>query len=415
MAEPTKTGLTDVLIAADALRAATRAAIGPRVRADDGARACARTLGLDKSLGWKIHQIAFCTELVEALSAMPGARGWEIALQAFGTAGCDAESVARARAAYLAFESALADHRIDRKTLAGMVAALADNDAGRRQILRMRKDATESIALLYGVHMLARIGAYVAMPSKTREGFVDLAALTVLDGIERRRPGKPWPLYTPMFLHASGTLAAKFGAALALDHASDPRLGAIVRGLSSPDLRSDEIAPTVVPGSRAIDFVAKSPDRGAPLRLAFAEVMAAAGSAYASPGDEEVYMGMPPGTPCDIAVFDVLVHRGLPRGGELHSRYSLRQVSPSATADDVRGAMHPNYELPVDAGIVRADSLRLTGMLASTSTTYEALVGRAIEACGHELGEFDIFRTIVEYPPVPGMMITSWRLAPPKR
>jgi len=406
-----KTSLAEVLEAADALRAATRAAVAPLVRSDDGARACARTLGLDKSLGWKIHQIAFCTESVDALSAMPGSRGWEIALQGLATAGADAEAVARVRAAHLAFERALLDGRIDRKTLAGMVAALADNDSGRRQILRMRKSATESSALLYGAHMVARIGAYLVMPSRSKPGFVDLAALTILEGIERRRPGNPWPIYTPMFRHPTGSLAMQLATELALDADDKGGFRSLVRSLSSPDLGRDEIAPSAIPGSRAITFLSRSASRGAPLRLAFAESLPAAGSAYATPGDEEVYMGLPPGTPCDMAVFDVLIHRDVARGSDPESRYSLRQISSNSSPDEISAAMHEHNELPVDAEVTRPESLRLAGMLSSANSAYEALAGRATQAFGYRASDFEIFRTAVEYPPVPGMLITSWRLA----
>lgn len=406
-----KTSLAEVLEAADALRAATRAAVAPLVRSDDGARACARTLGLDKSLGWKIHQIAFCTESVDALSAMPGSRGWEIALQGLATAGADAEAVARVRTAHLAFERALLDGRIDRKTLAGMVAALADNDSGRRQILRMRKSATESSALLYGAHMVARIGAYLVMPSRSKPGFVDLAALTILEGIERRRPGNPWPIYTPMFRHPTGSLAMQLATELALDADDKGGFRSLVRSLSSPDLGRDEIAPSAIPGSRAITFLSRSASRGAPLRLAFAESLPAAGSAYATPGDDEVYMGLPPGTPCDMAVFDVLIHRDVARGSDPESRYSLRQISSNSSPDEISAAMHEHNELPVDAEVTRPESLRLAGMLSSANSAYEALAGRATQAFGYRASDFEIFRTAVEYPPVPGMLITSWRLA----
>lgn len=406
-----KSGLTEVIEAADALRAATRAVVAPLVKVDDGARACARTLGLDKSLGWKIHQIAFCTETVEALAAMPGSRGWEIALQGLASAGADEESIVRVRAAHTAFERALVEGRIDRKTLAGMVAALADNDTGRRQILRMRKSATESSALLYGAHMVARIGAYLVMPSRSKPGFVDLAALTILEGIERRRPGNPWPIYTPMFRHPTGSLAMQFASELEIDSDVKGGLGSVVRSLSSPDLGRDEVAPSAIPGSRAITFLSRSANRGAPLRLAFAESLPAAGSAYATPGDEEVYLGLPPGTPCDMAVFDVLIHRDVARGSDPESRYSLRQINSSSGPDEISAAMHEHNELPVDAEVTRPDSLRLVGMLASANSAYEELVGRAVQAFGLRASDFGIFRTAVEYPPVPGMLITSWRLA----
>ena len=320
-------------------------------------------------------------------------------------------AVARVRAAHLAFERALLDGRIDRKTLAGMVAALADNDSGRRQILRMRKSATESSALLYGAHMVARIGAYLVMPSRSKPGFVDLAALTILEGIERRRPGNPWPIYTPMFRHPTGSLAMQLATELALDADDKGGFRSLVRSLSSPDLGRDEIAPSAIPGSRAITFLSRSASRGAPLRLAFAESLPAAGSAYATPGDDEVYMGLPPGTPCDMAVFDVLIHRDVARGSDPESRYSLRQISSNSSPDEISAAMHEHNELPVDAEVTRPESLRLAGMLSSANSAYEALAGRATQAFGYRASDFEIFRTAVEYPPVPGMLITSWRLA----
>ena len=103
----------DIAPTLERLRSAVRIALDTRPKARVGARACAREFGFDKSIGWKIFQIGYTDDFVSVLSAMPGARGWEIVLAKFAAAGVHESTVTELRAVLGLLEKQLAGRRIE--------------------------------------------------------------------------------------------------------------------------------------------------------------------------------------------------------------------------------------------------------------------------------------------------------------
>lgn len=81
------------------LRSAVADALDSSVPAGSGARSVGRSLGLTKTMGWKLWTIATCGEHERVLEAIPGERGWRTMMMAL-EASCPARSkVARVRSA----------------------------------------------------------------------------------------------------------------------------------------------------------------------------------------------------------------------------------------------------------------------------------------------------------------------------
>ena len=160
------------------LRSAVRTALDTRPRASNGARACAREFGFDKSIGWKIFQIGYGAEMTTALAAVPGARGWEIVLGKLAATRVSEPVLEEIRRALAEFERHLADRRIDRAMLAGMAAASVGTDESRRQIQRLRKQACDANAVILGVQSSTRIGCAIGEASRNRA--VSAIAIAVL-------------------------------------------------------------------------------------------------------------------------------------------------------------------------------------------------------------------------------------------
>ena len=161
---------SDIAPTFERLRKAVRAILDSRPKAATSARACAREFDFDKSIGWKLFQIGYSPDAVTALSALPGARGWEIAMAKFVAAGVVESRMAEVQTALAAFERQLADRRIDRSMLSGMASALVDTEESRRQMLRLRKQASDAMAVIHGVHSSARVGSYFVGRSGGRHG-----------------------------------------------------------------------------------------------------------------------------------------------------------------------------------------------------------------------------------------------------
>ena len=382
----------------DRLRLSVRTALDTKPRAAKGARACAREFGFDKSIGWKIFQIGYGAEMTTALAAVPGARGWEIVIGKFAEARVPESVNASIQRALADFQRHLVDRRIDRAMLAGMAAAADGTDDSRRQILRLRKQACDANAVILGVQASTRIGCYMVSPS-VKPGMADLAALTIAEGLERRRPGSPWPLYSPIatvdregkrVAHAVASLEGSSGTAL-------------VEELSSPGLTGSEIAER--PGGSFV-FVGRSADRAEPLTVVFAEVAEAVGPTVQSGGETICQLSLPITLPTETAVLDVFVHKSISRPGPMNARLRAGGV-PTASVRDA--AQLP--ELPLDGDPTEPASIHVVDALPKTNSTYAELCRRASSRLGHSLNDFVCHRVVLAHPPVPCMLTLWWELA----
>lgn len=380
------------------LRSAVRTALDTRPRASNGARACAREFGFDKSIGWKIFQIGYGAEMTTALAAVPGARGWEIVLGKLAATRVPEPVLEEIRRALAEFERQLADRRIDRAMLAGMAAASVGTDESRRQIQRLRKQACDANAVILGVQSSTRIGCYMVSPS-TKPGMADLAALTIAEGLERRRAGTPWPLFTPISTvdksgervpHAVSTIDGSNGSPL-------------VEELSSSGLAKSEVAQVKEGG---FVFVGRDPARTDPLTVAFAEVASAVGPLARRDGETVCELSLPITLPTETAVLDVLVHKDVFVQGPIHAELRAGGVpGPSLRT----GAQLP--ELPLDTEPIEPSTLHVPDALPTTNSTYAELCRRASTKLGHSLSDFVCHRVVLAHPPVPCLLTIWWELA----
>lgn len=389
----------DLAPTVDRLRAAVRAIVSARGRAASGARACAREFGFDKSIGWKIYQIGFAEDFVTALSAVPGTRGWEIVLGKFAAARVPDAQVAEVKHALEAFEKQLADRHIDRKMLSGMAAAAVDTDESRRQMLRLRKQASDAMAVILGVHANSRLGAYLVVPSKT-QGMVDLAAVTMLDGLERRRSGPPFEMYFPI---RSYDADAKWIDASGGPLVDSPR-APLVAELSSMGISEQEVGlhPTI---RGAHEFVGRSPSRQEPLHVSFGEYALSVGPECQRGSEKTAELAMPVLVPTTVAVLDILLHRDIRKGGE------LRAELYSAGATRVAGAVRERRRLALESRVLNSATLHFADISTNSNTTYAELCKLAAVKLGYALTDFEIHRVVVPHPPVPCSVMMTWQLA----
>ena len=385
----------------DRLRVAVKAVLDTRPKAATGARACAREFGFDKSIGWKVFQIGYSTDFVTALSAMPGARGWEIVLSKFAASRAGDAAVNDVAAALAAFERQLADRRIDRSMLSGMAAAVVDTDESRRQMLRLRKQASDAMAVILGVHASARIGTYLIVPAKSGGNMADLAALTLVEGLERRRPGPPWPLFSPIFhFDAKGSPIVGKGAPL-----TDSPRAPMVCDLGSVGVLENEIAPSdITPG--AFWFVGRSASRTDPLTVCFGEHSPAVGPLVKQGAEKLCEFSMPVTVPTTVSVLDILIHRDVRRTGDVHA-----ELHASGIVSRTNRSTRDQLRLSLEASVSRPASLHLADVAHSTNATYAELCRLGAEKLGCAIDAFEIHRVVVSHPPVPCTVTMWWELA----
>ena len=395
---------SDIAPTFERLRKAVRAILDSRPKAATSARACAREFDFDKSIGWKFFQIGYGDDAVTALSALPGARGWEIAMAKFVAAGVVESRMAEVQTALAAFERQLADRRIDRSMLSGMASALVDTEESRRQMLRLRKQASDAMAVIHGVHSSARVGSYFVAPSATvveNVVMADLIAITIAEGLERRRPGPPWPLFDPVASYdAQGQRVAHPVAAL-----QPSGRGPMVEDLSSPSLLDTEVGPR---GdlSGAYDFVGRTASRTDPLTVSFAEFAHAVGPLVKSGTETRCELSMPITVPTTVAVLDIMLHRSIGRVGELSAVLFANGVVAHRSR-----LLRERLRLTLESKVTNPNSLHIAEIAPQSSQTYAELCRRSAAKLGFDLSEFQCHRIVLTHPPVPCTLQMSWELA----
>ncbi|MFM7134104.1 MAG: hypothetical protein ACKO0W_07295 [Planctomycetota bacterium] len=388
--------IADIIPRYETLRLSLRAALAPLLPSKSGARACARVLDLDKSLGWKVYQISFAEDALSSLAAIPGARGWEIVLERLPRAGAAPGAVATLREAIVAFERHLVDKRLDRRMLSGMVAA-AKGGAGEssaRQNARVRKDASDATAIIWGVQAFARIESFVVAPSSRGDG-LDLAVVSIFDGLERRRDGAPWPLQVAPACPWNG---AESKRAESLEGSEGSRL---MRTLSSPRIDSGAVETVSGRGALRAMFAGNGSNGGGPLRAVFGEITRDAVSArgWREPPRFELHSRLPAGT----SVLEVCVHRSLAQRGSfdgaLHASISGVDSSAGST------------ELPLESRVESFDdgTPDLDAVGDDLNRIHAKALDAAFAAMTASRRDFVVRRVALTYAPAPSALLLTWR------
>ena len=390
---------------ATAVRMALRRCFETTLLPGTGARGCGRSLGLRRNLAWKAYAVAHSVDLPALLRALPGESGWMLVFEAIERTGrCDPEAFGALKSSVQALSDRISEDRLDPASLRALGSGSLESAAERRAMQRSRRSAFTASKQIYGVHAKARIGAFLVAPSRGEgEPMVDLAAITILEGLDRTRPGPPFPIYHRIRTHRSGVAGTKVGADLRSDE-----IAPMVPSLSSEGAVPEEVRIGQVESAESpnfFEFVQKSPRRLAPLRLAFAECTHRVASPFVDGIDTHAELRMPTPMPVEMVVFDVLIHRDLPRGSEpAASMYGHAADSSRVTR------WHENHRLPLERELSEIGSPRLPQALAGVREAYASLIELGATTIGRPLSEFQAYRVVVPWPPMHASLLVTWRL-----
>ncbi|MGA1044827.1 MAG: hypothetical protein ACO3ZY_06465 [Phycisphaerales bacterium] len=398
--------LQDVGKLAEAVRSSLRRCFETALLPGTGARGCGRALGLRRNLAWKAYAVANSADLPSLLRALPGDNGWALVFEALEQTGrCEAEAIATLRTAVSALATRISEERLDPAALRAIGSGSLESAAERRAMLRSRRSAFTASKQIYGVHAKARIGAFLVAPStEPGESMVDLAALTIFEGLDRTRPGPPFPFYHRIRTHQAEVSGTRLGGDL-----MPGDLAPMVPALSSEAIVPEEVR--VGPSSKGgqpehFEFVRRSRRRLGPLRVAFAECSRRVASPFVHGSDTHAELRMPTAMPVEAVVFDVLIHRDLPLGSEpAASLYGHAADHSRATA------WHENHRLPLEGDCSETGSLRLPQALVDVRAPYDALLKLGAETIGAPLSKFRAYRVVVPWPPMHSSLLITWRLA----
>ena len=171
--------------------------MGERVPVQQGGRAAARILGLDKTLGWRVFKTAYSSDESGVLTVFPGRRAWGLVIEALVQLGLPAADVSALERALDAFERFIEANGIPRNALAEWMQGLEQADDEEQRMVALRKQAAEANRASFGVYDHACLSASLIAPSRTA-GLAAVAAVRLIDGPERDLAAGPNPIYRQM-------------------------------------------------------------------------------------------------------------------------------------------------------------------------------------------------------------------------
>ncbi len=392
---------------------ALRTAFGSRIRVDQGGRAAARVLNLDKTLGWRVFVTAFSADDARVVKAFPGKLAWRKVIVAIETLGVSTPRIASLRRAVAALESFVETHQLPRQGLDAWSRRVSTSPEGDQQALRLRKSATNANRSLLGVHLRANIAAYLVAPSST-PGFAALAGAKIVDGPSREPSASPFPIYRPLLTWSDEGVNRSAGDA---HPAASPRWPSLVSELSSEAITNDELCLSGAKGERAFDFLGSASTRPERMYFSFAELIACAGPVFQEQHqtekdhsqedqtDDEMQFALLSQYPTDLLVFDVLMHRDLPFDGPPDSGFYHGGL-PRPGEESISRA----FPVHCGAALTRPQTPQLPAPSADRCATYEALLVHCAEALGTALADYRIYRLCLEHPPIRLSCVMSWHL-----
>lgn len=357
-----------------------------------------RTLGVDKTLAWKIARFVEDDEAVGAVRHMPGSAGVEIVLKAAAAHGVTEPRLRAMRDADRVLRTFMRRHSGDRRSFEAMLAKGGRDD---RIESEERKALYKSGSAIWGVRARAQTLMLALKPSSTDPERIDVLQLGGMFGFERLRDDVPWIIRRLTNKTDAGSQETGF-----VREPLDPA-GATGGGLplvprfcsgEMPEIRQfraddgtvyDELAPSAVGKHGAVSFVTGELYRGAlPMRW--------------SESNAEGRYKLTVRTPVEGVLFDLLLHKELGHFGSPQMRVlGLLEDRPATGAGDAGRGGSLLYE-PEDA-----HRLGSPPVLQSTRVGgYAGVIGDAFEMGGWgDLSDYRGYRAELDYPPAPSCVM----------
>jgi hypothetical protein len=392
------------------LQHALRAALDTVLPADQGARACSRALGITRSLGWGVWNLASSPDIAAALRALPGAKGWELICTGLERRDCPFALLASLRSAISALDREMRSVRVQPSMLRSMAAGALDSDAQLRKMRAARKRARQAAEVLFGVHAKAFLGAMLAGPPNAR-GVVDVAGVSLFEGLTRSRPGPAWPIFEGILMSARTA------------HRPRPLVHGAIPGLMEEYCTEGAVNTALrTSGSKdyLVAFVAQAMQgRARGVRAAFGQLNPSAGSVTSRrrAGSRQTlhsnHLGLIASAPVELAVFDMLLHRDIPvLADPVGALYGPPDPWPLGGISHGEPDRLEAKRMMLDSDVERPRSLQLPAAAATLSVPWRGMLGCAAKALGHPLEDFVHFRLVVRDPPMHGRVMMRWTARP---
>ena len=388
------------------LRHALAEVVNSSPKANHRAVDIADTFGIDTKLAWRIGRVVGDTDIFSAARYVPGASGIRIFLRAAKQLQVSKGVIAAAEAAFGSFSELVHTHAGSRKAFDMMLAGHAQEDRARADF-EHRKQIFEGNSYIWGVQ--ARVGARIDIlaPSAGAEKF-DCATIRGFVDLRRIRPNVPWRISRAYSADAAGGIHTAFVREpidLTPDQAATLDLPLMPAFCSKPLPRCRRVdGPTGI----EYELVEGAVGNTGLLSCVMGEIVRCAEPRYRTDRYPDISQMFRLRTPCELVVFDVLIHRAL-FGKRIEPEFILysdlfaKQIGPQYRDCD---------RLPVQE---RIEYLGMGPAVTATSeiSNYTEMIQHTLNRAGWNGADFDVYRVQLRFPPIPTNLVITHDLPEP--
>lgn len=287
-----------------------------------------RTLGLDKTLAWKIVRFMEDEDLAGAARHMPGSGGVEIVLKAARKRGATNDQIEAVREADRVLRAFVEQHAGDRRSFETM---LASGGRDERIEAEERRAYYRAGSAVWGVRARVQFLMLALRPSEKTDGMLDAVQISGLIDFERLRPDVPWIIRRLRAASDTGKGLSFEREPLDPEGKTGPTVPLLPSYCSQPLPQLEQFT-----GSNGwvYDQIAPGPvgRRGA-LTCITGEIYRSALPYRRSEDNAEARYALTVRTPVEGVLFDLLLHRSLSHFQPKHTRVrGLLEDRPSTGA-----------------------------------------------------------------------------------
>ncbi|MCP3903969.1 MAG: hypothetical protein GY715_10080 [Planctomycetes bacterium] len=359
----------------------------------------AKSLGLHKTLAWKLAKIMESTDPVVIFQRIPGAGAVEKILSAAKRHGVSTERLAAVRTALANLDEIVARHAGDRETFEMILAGLAAEN-GRDVELLYRRDGFQATSFIWGVQARAMMRAVIVNPNQDGV-MLDAAVIFGSVGLRRLRPDRSWvierwrptdDLGRPIPVEREAIDDTKAGCAPLLHDFSSTSRTEVQRRILEDGTVEDEVGSGPLGNEGAVTCFT-------------GEVVRSVMPRYRAESNRILAQNLELRTPCRTVVFDHLVPADLygrvaPQA-RLYGELAGRPLYTTLRSDRDRLPIHEQVEyLGSGPSVLRTRDV----------PRYEKMVRHVCGSLGWDADRMDVYRLRMDFPYVPSTITYEYPL-----
>lgn len=360
-----------------------------------------RSLGLDKTLAWKVASAASCSYPFDVARHIPGKSAMKIIVGAGKKHGIKEELLRRVERTYAEYERLIDTHAGDRASLEMMLCGYSEQERAKAD-REYRKAAFRANSYLFGIQSRTSFRTYIMHPSASDPTSFDFISLRGHAGLRRIRTNAPWVVHRPRVSDDSGE-NQPLGAVRPLD----PEIRARNDRLAVPWMRAycsdpiPDVRRVPHPDGRIQCEILEGPVGNAGrTNFVLGEMVAFGGPLVRRPGHDCLEFALKADLPIERLIFDQIMPVGVLGGMAPELSVYSEMTGPTPTHFNAEA----RQRLPVDESPQRLGQ-GLASMHCAEIPDYERILGDAFAQSGWDPAGFVLYRSVIEYPPIPSTVV----------